>query len=40
MFAQPIPWWKFGESFSILAGFNFTFLIIGCAAFQIRDIKS
>lgn len=40
MFAQPIPWWKVGESLSILAGFNLSFLIIGSAAFQVRDIKS
>jgi ABC-2 type transport system permease protein len=39
-FRQPIPWWKVGESLSILAGYNLTFLIIGCAAFQVRDIKS
>jgi ABC-2 type transport system permease protein len=39
-FRQPIPWWKVGESISILAGYNLTFLIIGCAAFQTRDIKS
>ncbi len=40
MFAQPIPWWRVGESVSILCGFNLTFFIIGCAAFQVRDIKS
>lgn len=40
MFAQPIPWWRIGESLSILLGFNVTFLVIGCAAFQVRDIKS
>ena len=39
-FRQPIPWWRVGESLSILAGYNLTFLIIGCAAFQTRDIKS
>jgi len=39
-FAQPIPWWRVGESLSILAGFNLTFLIVGCAVFQVRDIKS
>jgi hypothetical protein len=37
---QPIPWWKIGQSFSILLGFNLTFLIIGLTAFQVRDIKS
>jgi ABC-2 type transport system permease protein len=40
MFAQPIPWWRVGESFSILLGFNLTFLIVGCTVFQVRDIKS
>jgi ABC-2 type transport system permease protein len=39
-FRQHIPWWRVGESLSILAGYNLTFLIIGCAAFQVRDIKS
>src|ERR1051326_8715888 len=29
MFAQPIPWWKIGESLSILLGFNLTFFVIG-----------
>jgi ABC-2 type transport system permease protein len=40
LFAQPVPWWKIGESLSILLGFNATFLIIGVTAFQVRDIKS
>ena len=40
MFAQPIPWWKIGESLSILLGFNLTFLVIGLTVFQVRDIKS
>jgi ABC-2 type transport system permease protein len=39
-FMQPIPWWRVGESLSILAGSNLTFLVIGCTAFQVRDIKS
>ncbi|MDB6109601.1 MAG: putative rane protein [Pedosphaera sp.] len=39
-FAAPIPWWKVGESLSILAGFNLTFFLIGSTAFQIRDFKS
>ena len=39
-FRKSIPWWRVGESLSILAGYNLTFLIIGCAAFQQRDIKS
>jgi ABC-2 type transport system permease protein len=40
MFAQPIPWWRIGESLSILLGFNLTFLAVGATAFQVRDIKS
>lgn len=40
MFAQPIPWARVAESSFILLGFNFTFLIVGCAVFQLRDIKS
>src|SRR5437870_4644485 len=40
MFAQPVPWWRIGESVSLLAGFNLTFLVIGATAFQVRDIKS
>jgi ABC-2 type transport system permease protein len=40
MFGQPIPWWKAGQSFSVLVGFNISFLVIGCAVFHARDIKS
>ena len=40
MFAQPIPWWRIEESISILVAFNLTFLAVGAAAFQARDIKS
>jgi len=40
MFGQPIPWWKVGQSFSVLVGFNISFLVIGCAVFHARDIKS
>jgi ABC-2 type transport system permease protein len=39
-FMSPMPWWRLGESMSILLGFNLTFLVIGCTAFQVRDIKS
>ena len=35
-----IAWWKIWESFSFLVGYNVTFLVIGCTAFQMRDIKS
>jgi len=37
---QPVPWWKVRASLCILAGFNFTFLIIGATVFHVRDIKS
>jgi len=40
MFAQPVPWWRIGESLSVLLGFNLTFLVIGMTVFQVRDIKS
>src|ERR1044072_10054282 len=40
MFSQPIPWWKIGQSLRILLGFNLTFLAVGAAAFQARDINS
>jgi ABC-2 type transport system permease protein len=39
-FRPNIPWWRVGESLSILAGYNLTFIIIGCAVFHRRDIKS
>jgi len=39
-FAPSIPWWKIGESLSILAGFNISFLLMGAAIFQMRDFKS
>lgn len=40
LFVEKIPWWKIGESLSILFGFNVTFLIVGCTVFHMRDIKS
>ncbi|MDB6058951.1 MAG: putative rane protein [Verrucomicrobiales bacterium] len=40
MLREPIPWWKVGESISILAAYNVTFFVIGTGAFQTRDIKS
>ena len=40
MFGQPIPWWEVGQSLSVLVGFNVSFLVIGCAVFHARDIKS
>ncbi len=40
IFDQRIPWSEIFESLSILCGYNFTLIIIGCVAFQVRDIKS
>lgn len=40
MLRDPIPWWKVGQSISVLVAYNFTFFVIGTAAFQTRDIKS
>jgi len=37
---EHVSWWKIWQSLSILVGFNFTFLVVGCTAFQVRDIKS
>jgi ABC-2 type transport system permease protein len=40
VFEERIPWADILQSLSILFGFNLTLLIIGCVAFQVRDIKS
>lgn len=40
VFMERIPWWQIGESLTVLVGGSFTFLIIGCAVFQIRDFKT
>ncbi len=40
MFAERIPWWRLGQSLSLLVGFNVTFVAVGLAVFQTRDIKS
>ena len=40
MFAANIPWPRLGQSLSLLLGLNLTFVIVGCTAFQVRDIKS
>jgi len=40
MLKERIPWWQVLQSMTILAGYNLTFMILGCAAFQVRDIKS
>jgi ABC-2 type transport system permease protein len=39
MFIQPIPWWRVGESLSLLVGFNVTFVVTGGLVFHLRDIK-
>ena len=40
MFAEHISWWRVWQSLIVLAGLNLTFLTVGCAAFNLRDIKS
>jgi ABC-2 type transport system permease protein len=40
MLEEHIEWWRIWQSLSILAGLNLTFLVIGCTAFHVRDIKS
>ena len=40
VFKQRMPWAEILQSLSILFGFNITLPIIGCAAFQVRYIKS
>lgn len=40
MFAERIPWWRVGQSLSLLLGFNATFFAVGLAVFHVRDIKS
>lgn len=40
VFGQPIPWWRIGESLSLLVGFNVSFLVIGATVFQLRDFKA
>ncbi len=40
LFLQPVPYWKIASSMSLLAGFNFTFLLVGVTVFHTRDIKS
>jgi hypothetical protein len=38
--AERIPWWRTGESLSVMIGASLTFVVIGATAFQVRDIKS
>lgn len=40
MFAERVPWWRVGQSLSLLVGFNATFFAVGAAVFHVRDIKS
>jgi ABC-2 type transport system permease protein len=40
VFEERVPWADIVQSLSILFGFNLTLLIVGCVAFQVRDIKS
>jgi ABC-2 type transport system permease protein len=40
MFAEEISWWRVGQSLSVLAGYNVTFLVVACSVFHARDIKS
>jgi hypothetical protein len=40
VFEERVPWADIVQSLSVLFGFNLTLLIVGCVAFQVRDIKS
>lgn len=40
VYAEPTPWYRIGESLSILFAFALTSFLIGCAVFQTRDIKT
>jgi ABC-2 type transport system permease protein len=40
LFEERVPWAEILQSLSVLFGLNVTLLIIGCVAFQVRDIKS
>ena len=40
IFAEHIPWAQVWQSMLMLAGYNLSFLLIGCTAFHVRDIKS
>lgn len=39
-FAERVPWWRVGQSLSLLLGFNATFFVVGLAVFHARDIKT
>jgi ABC-2 type transport system permease protein len=40
LFPEQIPWWRVGQSLSVLCAFNITLLLVGAAVFHLRDIKS
>lgn len=40
LFNEQIPWWRIGQSLSILIGFNVTFFMTGYTVFQVRDFKA
>jgi ABC-2 type transport system permease protein len=40
LLGDPVQWTTLLESLALLAGFNFSFVIIGATVFQLRDIKS
>lgn len=40
IFEETIPWWRIGQSLSLLLGFNATFFLIGATMFHLRDIKT
>ncbi len=39
-FLDRVPWWRMGQSLSLLAGFNATFFVVGLGVFHARDIKT
>lgn len=40
VFRSPVPVWKMAEDYLYLFGLNATFILIGCAIFLRRDLKS
>jgi len=40
VFRSPMPVWKMAEDYLYLFGLNVTFILIGCAVFLRRDLKS
>lgn len=39
-FRSPVPWAKMAEDYLYLFGLNVTFILVGCAVFLRRDLKS